>query len=282
MIKSGSLTRKPSLCKARLADAQRKPHVKSGLFFTISLLVFFVQHYILNLMILTLVIFLMASSKLPRHVFGLIRNVAILFSIMITVSYLFTSPFGNTVFEWNIPLLGSQLTLRITDAGITYVIISNIRFLTLELLGLMLFATTHHKDLIMGLRRLHVPYMICFILGLAYRFIPTVSLDLATIQEAQKARGLELEKLPIYQRMKSTITVTVPLLMVTLRRVELTGRALSVRAFDFQTMRNRTFYKQVELSKHHYALMALMIAVLVTTGILLFMFGWFITVPYYL
>lgn len=217
------------------------PAVKLVIFFTTSLFIFWLSEIYQTLIVLIGTIALFTAAKLPKRVLKLIANVAILFGVMITVSFLVTYRAGTPVY-W----IGD---FAITDEAIHLVILLNIRMLSLEFLGLVFFTTTHYKEIILGLRKLHVPYIICLTIALFFRFIPTVSLDLATITDAQRARGFALEKVSAFQRMKRIIVLMVPLLITSFRRIEITGRALEARAFDFSSAKTRTYYFDISLTK---------------------------------
>jgi len=231
------------------------PATKIVIFITTSLFIFGLSEIYQALIVLigTIIFFLLA--KLPKRVLKLIANVAILFGVMITVSFLITYRAGTPVY-W----IGG---FAITDKAIYLVILLNIRMLSLEFLGLVFFTTTHYKDIILGLRKLHVPYLICLTIALFFRFIPTVSLDLATITDAQRSRGFALERASAFQRMKRIIVLMVPLLITSFRRIEITGRALEARAFDFSTSKTRTYYFDIPLSKTDYLIIFFFIALMI-------------------
>jgi energy-coupling factor transport system permease protein len=68
------------------------------------------------------------------------------------------------------------------------------RFIVLMSSFSIFFLTTSPDDLSLALQQSHIPYEFCFAFTTAIRFVPVLATEAQTIMDAQKSRGLELEK----------------------------------------------------------------------------------------
>ena len=63
-----------------------------------------------------------------------------------------------------------------------------------------------------------VPYEFAFAFTTAVRFVPVLAEEAQTIMDAQKARGLELEKGGLLKRIRNYVPVLIPLIVSAIRR----------------------------------------------------------------
>ncbi|NIU38456.1 hypothetical protein GWN65_00345, partial [Candidatus Bathyarchaeota archaeon] len=75
-----------------------------------------------------------------------------------------------------------------------YPLAMSLRFLVLVESFSGFFLTTSPDHLSLALELSHVPYEFCFAFTTAVRFVPVLAEEAQTIMDAQKARGLELER----------------------------------------------------------------------------------------
>ncbi len=81
----------------------------------------------------------------------------------------------------------------VTPGGFVYSLGVGLRLLTVAGVSTLFIMTTRFEDFVAGLRKLHLPYVVAFSLGLALRSITLMSADLKTIVDAQRSRCLELD-----------------------------------------------------------------------------------------
>jgi energy-coupling factor transport system permease protein len=93
------------------------------------------------------------------------------------------------------------------------------------------FMTTSADDLGLALEQSHVPYSIAFTFTTAVRLVPTMAIDAQTVVDAQRSRGLELDKGNFVQRVKNYIPILIPLIISAIRRSIELAEALESRAF---------------------------------------------------
>ena len=106
--------------------------------------------------------------------------------------------------------------------------------------GLFLLSTTSIEELTYGLTRLGLPYRLSFAFSLAFRLVPTFLNSAATISQAQRARGLDLEKGNVFLRIRKHIPLLIPIFASALRRTDQLAMALETKGFGART--DRTSY----------------------------------------
>lgn len=93
------------------------------------------------------------------------------------------------------------------------------------------FMTTSADDLGLALEQIHVPYSISFTFTTAVRLVPTMAVDAQTVVDAQRSRGLELDKGNFMKRIRNYIPILIPLIISAIRRSVELAEALESRAF---------------------------------------------------
>jgi energy-coupling factor transport system permease protein len=93
------------------------------------------------------------------------------------------------------------------------------------------FLTTTPDELEHVMRWFHLPSDFVMVFVIAVRFVPVLLLDALQIMDAQRSRGLELERGNLLQRLRNTIPVLVPLLAVAVGRSLDLAEAMDSRAY---------------------------------------------------
>jgi len=106
-----------------------------------------------------------------------------------------------------------------------------IRFVTLMSAFSLFFMTTSPDDLGLALEQAHVPYTLSFTFTTAVRLVPTMALDAQTVIDAQRSRGLELDKGNFMKRIRNYIPILIPLIVSAIRRSIELAEALESRGF---------------------------------------------------
>jgi len=115
--------------------------------------------------------------------------------------------------------------------------------------------TTSPDMLGLALEQSHVPYEFCFAFTTAVRFVPVMADEAQTIMDAQKARGLELEKGNFLKRIRNYIPILVPLIVNAIRRSIELAEAMESRAWG--ATKNRTNLYVLKLRRNDYLLILL-------------------------
>jgi len=129
------------------------------------------------------------------------------------------------------------------------------RFIVLVSSFSLFFLTTSPDMLGLALEQSHVPYEFCFAFTTAVRFVPVMADEAQTIMDAQKARGLELEKGNFLKRIRNYIPILVPLIVNAIRRSIELAEAMESRAWG--ATKNRTNLYVLKLRRNDYLLILL-------------------------
>ena len=119
------------------------------------------------------------------------------------------------------------------------------------------FMTVHPDELASSLLSMKVPFSFTFTLSLATRFIPTLAQEAQNIIDAQRSRGLELEKGNVITRVKNMVPILIPLIINSIKRAFSIAEALESKAFG--TITTRTNYFELVMRKRDYFIIGLMI-----------------------
>ncbi len=225
--------------------------------------------------------------------------------IIFTIALVFTElPFLIILFLAQIPLIwlarvhrewgrsirgGLSLTMIIFFTNVLVGYISNSFALTLNLIVYsstlafrfivlmssfsLFFLTTSPDDLSLALEQSHIPYEFCFAFTTAVRFVPVLAIEAQTIMDAQKSRGLELEKGNFFKRIRNYIPILIPLIVGAIRRSLELAEAMESRAFGAK--KQRTSLYSLRLRNTDYAVLLLGGAVLVLSVYL----RYFVNIP---
>jgi energy-coupling factor transport system permease protein len=148
-----------------------------------------------------------------------------------------------------------------------------LRFVVLVESFSVFFLTTSPDHLGLALENSRVPYEFAFAFTTAVRFVPVLAEEAQTIMDAQKARGLELEKGGLLKRIRNYIPVLIPLIVSAIRRSLELAEAMESRAWG--ATKKRTNLYALKLHRGDYGLLAIIIGILVLTVYIYF----FVPIP---
>jgi energy-coupling factor transport system permease protein len=135
-----------------------------------------------------------------------------------------------------------------------------LRFIVLVEAFSVFFLTTSPDHLGLALEQSHVPYEFAFAFTTAVRFVPVLAEEAHTIMDAQKARGLELEKGSFMKRIRNYIPILIPLIVSAIRRSLELAEAMESRAWG--AAKKRTNLYALKLHRGDFALLTITLAVL--------------------
>jgi energy-coupling factor transport system permease protein len=138
-----------------------------------------------------------------------------------------------------------------------------LRFVVLVESFSVFFLTTSPDHLGLALETSHVPYEFSFAFTTAVRFVPVLAEEAQTIMDAQKARGLELEKGNFMRRIRNYVPILIPLIVSAIRRSLELAEAMESRAWG--ATKNRTNLYALKLRRGDWALLALIVGLLAVT-----------------
>jgi energy-coupling factor transport system permease protein len=131
------------------------------------------------------------------------------------------------------------------------------RFIVLIESFSVFFLTTSPDHLGLALEQTRIPYEFCFAFTTAVRFVPVLAEEAQTIMDAQKARGLELERGNFMKRIRNYIPILIPLIISAIRRSLELAEAMESRAWGATKKRTNLYV----LKMHRGDLILLIITV---------------------
>jgi len=173
----------------------------------------------------------------------------------------------NILFRW----LAAGYTFLPTD--IEFSLAMTLRFVVLVESFSVFFLTTSPDLLGLALEQSRVPYEFSFAFTTAVRFVPVLAEEAQTIMDAQKARGLELEKGGFMKRIRNYVPVLIPLIVSAIRRSLELAEAMESRAWG--AVKKRTNLYGLTLHRGDVVLLAITVGVLALAVYV----RWFVQVP---
>jgi energy-coupling factor transport system permease protein len=106
-----------------------------------------------------------------------------------------------------------------------------VRFVAIVVSTSLFFITTSPDELEQVMKTFRLPRDIVFAFVTAVRFIPVMMLDALQIMDAQRSRGLELDKGNILRRVRNMVPVLIPLVVNSVIRSGELAEAMESRAY---------------------------------------------------
>jgi len=122
--------------------------------------------------------------------------------------------------------------LRLTAEGLTYGLVAIFRTLTLVWVVPLTVLTTNVNAIIVGLVRMRFPCKVAFDFSATLRFVPLLFEEIQAIIEAQRLRGLALEKMGLLKRVGVYSRIAVPLILSAMTKSQQVEVVLASKAFS--------------------------------------------------
>jgi energy-coupling factor transport system permease protein len=218
-----------------------------------SLLFLFTAAMLFNhpLYVLAFAGFVMLIGGLSRSLSNLKRIWILLMLLLIFCSVL-----------WPLFLKGSKLLwkvgpLSIYRESLLYAVAVGLRLDTMLICGMIFLSCTRIEEFTAGLNKLGMPFPMSFALSLALRLLPTFAATTATVVQAQKSRGLDLESGWILSRIKKHVPLLIPIFIYAVRNADLLAMALESKSFGLR--KDRTYYQEFRVTSSDYMAMAFLL-----------------------
>jgi len=149
---------------------------------------------------------------------------------------------------------------KVIPSDVERAVALTLRFVVLVESFSVFFLTTSPDHLGLALEQTHVPYEFVFAFTTAVRFVPVLAEEAQTIMDAQKARGLELERGNFLKRIRNYIPILIPLIVSAIRRSLELAEAMESRAWG--ATKKRTNLYALKMHRGDIVLIALTICIL--------------------
>jgi len=211
---------------------------------------------------LSLLICSLVAGIPPSYLARLFRLTLPFYAIVLLTHGFWNTSVGRTALwtaprSW--PLVGGSLQL--TSEGLAYGAMVILRTLSLILAIPVVIFTTDLNALIVGLVQMRIPYRVAFVLSATLRFVPLLLEEINSITEAQRLRGLAMEKMSLSQRLQVYSRIAVPLILGAMTKSQQIELVLASRAFSGSP--DRTYLHELTLNPVDYVVLAVCALILV-------------------
>lgn len=161
--------------------------------------------------------------------------------------------------------------LYLSAETLWYLIVRFIKMITSFMVSLVFILAITPSELAAGLYSIKVPYKICTIFSIAFRYIPDIGRDFQNIKISLQTRGVELDpkKSSIGKRLKQNMLILIPLITTSFDRVGNISNAMDLRGYG--RGKTRTYYSEHDEQKADKAFKVINIVMI------LFCLYWIIT-----
>ncbi|TCG10681.1 energy-coupling factor transporter transmembrane component T family protein [Mycoplasma todarodis] len=241
------------------------PRVKLLCNILLIVIVFLNRSYIGYGIIMIPVITCYAFSKMPiRKLLSMLKPVIFIGVFLFIINIFIVKPTSDqwfhTVTWWKIKISGEAVDRTALIAVRVYFMI---------IITTILTATTKPIDLTRGLEDLMMPlkiikfpvHIIAMIIAIALRFIPTLLEESQRIMKAQASRGVDFKNGGPKAKVKSTVTLIIPLFVTSFSKAEDLGNAMETRGYDPYAKRTR--YRKYSIKYFDVITLSIVIGMLV-------------------
>jgi energy-coupling factor transport system permease protein len=173
----------------------------------------------------------------------------------------------NFIFGYFYPTSFPEITPPVDTFMEFLVILERATAMTLRFVVLIgsfsvFFLTTSPDHLGLALQQSRIPYEFCFAFTTAVRFVPVLADEAQTIMDAQKARGLELERGNLLKRVRNYIPVLIPLIVNAIRRSLELAESMESRAWGASKKRTNLYALKLRRNDFFLAIVSVLMLIL--------------------
>ncbi len=212
-------------------------------------------------------------SKIRYKEVAFMFNFTIIFTLInFIVLYLFNPNYGPDLYGSRTVLLHIVGRYDITVEQLFYQLHVSSKYLIGLPLAIMFVSTTNPSELASSLNAIGIPYKVSYAFSLALRYIPDIQKDYHDISLSQQARGVMLGKdVKLWTRFKNAITIVLPLILVSIARIDTISNAMDLRCFGKN--KKRTWYMRKKFTKKDYLVLTICIVFGITCLVVTFSNG---------
>jgi len=226
-----------------------KTKVRTFLILMVYLIMSFDLRLIMPLLILSIIglVSLKPSWKMIKYFIIIIGAM----NVLNIVLFWLADPNIGTMWCGGSTTVLFRLTERLFVSAETlwYLGVRFIKMMTCFMVSLVFILSITPSELAAGLYSIKVPYKICTIFSIAFRYIPDIGRDFQNIKVSLQTRGVELDpkKTSVGKRLKQNILILVPLITTSFDRVGNISNAMDLRGYG--RGKTRTYYSEHEEMK---------------------------------
>jgi energy-coupling factor transport system permease protein len=216
----------------RSAVGRLDMRVKFALLLMASTLIFVWNSLLLQAIFLAAIVTLMLAAGVRFATLWRLVIILMPALILITVIQGLWSPFGVT------PLLTLPADWRFIGGwnvfnleGLLFGLVVCCRLLIPMFAFQLVYMTSEPRDIVLGLVRIGIPYRVAFLFSTTFRFVPLLLGELESMKEAQRLRGIDVDRVGILGKVTLLARLLVPLILNCLTKAQHMEIALQAKAF---------------------------------------------------
>ena len=220
------------------------------LLWTIAAMITYDTRVLIGLFIAGIIVFKISKIKFEDVSFILYF---ILFFLLLNALLIFVfSPYqGVEIYGSRTDLFHLIGPYTVTKEQLFYELNVILKYFATIPMALLFILTTDPSEFAASLNKIGVSYKVAYTVSIALRYIPDVQRDYKDISFAQQARGIEMSnKENLFNRIKSSAAIIMPLVFSSLERIETISSAMELRAFG--NGKSRTWYSGRKFEKRDY------------------------------
>jgi energy-coupling factor transport system permease protein len=157
--------------------------------------------------------------------------------------------------------------IAVTSGSLVQGLLLAARLVALALIFACWLFTTDQSSMVRGFVALRMPYEWGLTLALALRYLPVFAGLYGQVRDAQQARGLELGRGGVGERLRALKPVLIAMIITALRNSEHLGWALEARALGVRGVR-RTVYRPLRMTHVDWLIASALAGVLLAAVLL--------------
>jgi energy-coupling factor transport system permease protein len=203
--------------------------------------------FIQDIVILTAVlcVSIMLSKASGSQLFALMNRFRRILWLFVTIAVI------QSVFAPSGRVLISVGGLNLITAGGLYKGVAMVLRMSIVMASATIMATSNSREIVQGLVQWKIPYEVAFMVSVAIRFLPLLTDEIKNVVTAVQLRGIELDKIPVRQRLKVYSYLIMPVVSGAVIKSRELATAMETRAF--RAYPKRTSYMVLTMQQADYA-----------------------------
>ncbi len=194
-----------------------------------------------------IMLFPISKIKVKDVYIVLIGAVAFMFLNNLLI-YLFSPEHGVGIYGTRHVLFDIAGRYNITSEQLLYHANLFLKYTASIPIILLFVCTTDPSEFAASLSKIGVSYKISYAVALSLRYIPDIQREFHEINQAQQARGVEMsKKASVIDRLKAASLILIPLVLLSIDRIEIISNAMELRGFGKN--KKRSWYCERAFSK---------------------------------
>ncbi len=232
------------------------------LLFTFAAMITYDTRFLVGLLAVSFVIFRLSRIRL-REVKSMMYFTLIFLVLNNLFIYLFNPDQGTVLYGTRHVLFHIAGRYDVTSEQLFYLLNISLKYFVSLPVAILFISATNPSEFAASLNSIGVSYRVGYSVALALRYIPDIQRDYHAISQAQQARGIELgKKEKLMNRLKNSVNILLPLILSSLRRVDVVSSAMELRGFG-KDKKKRTWYMKRPMGRNDFIAVALGVVLLI-------------------